>query len=472
MSSKERPFVLVITGLVLMACAIAIVAVGCTDSPTSPYEFLPWVQADGLAGTDTTDSCEVGGTTKEVTFNGHLDGDSIAHNSPDICWEYDALDTFNFDIDFAFNENDHPTNDYYILDKFYFATGKQCDTSPATEGTFVERLASIYHGHDGGPTHSFTESDIEVPTGAECVYLGIRPGVSADTSVEKPGSNYDLHLRLWTKLDADAPTNFTAVRTGEDIDLDWTNQESLPTSIQRRLVSPSSTDWAELAWEPVNDSAYTDTRSQADAGKVFRYRVQHRKLSAIENTARLGDRSDSVSVTMPNDVTTSINTGPTSVKPNQYCTWSTSTSGGTTPYVYAWSGGASGASADYLGALSSSDTLIFTVTDSISWQAVDSIGVTVSSQAANCPGAVFSSITGPTTVRRNQECLWLGAGSGGTTPYDYAWSGDASGSSTSFQGSFSSAATLIFTVTDDIGRIAVDTIQVTIDPGADECEIK
>ena len=59
-----------------------------------------------------------------------------------------------------------------------------------------------------------------------------------------------------------------------------------------------------------------------------------------------------------------------------------------------------------------------------------------------------------------------------STVIGVAWSGDAFGSSTVFVGSFSSAATIVFTVTDDIGRISVDSLAVTIDPGAPECEAK
>lgn len=80
--------------------------------------------------------------------------------------------------------------------------------------------------------------------------------------------------------------------------------------------------------------------------------------------------------------------GPASVRPNARCAWWAVTSGGTTPYTYAWSGGLNPWSWSYeynaTAPSSGSFTVSVTVTDALNATVTVSKVVTVSSSAPLC----------------------------------------------------------------------------------------
>ena len=76
--------------------------------------------------------------------------------------------------------------------------------------------------------------------------------------------------------------------------------------------------------------------------------------------------------------------GPSTVPPNETCTWWATVTGGEAPYSYQWSGVLSGTGSQVWGSLSSSGTLRVDVSSSDSQIAWDESFITVSSSAPSC----------------------------------------------------------------------------------------
>lgn len=76
--------------------------------------------------------------------------------------------------------------------------------------------------------------------------------------------------------------------------------------------------------------------------------------------------------------------GPTTVPPNETCTWWATGTGGEAPFNYQWSGVLSGTGSQIWGSLSSSGTLRVDISSSDSQEAWDELWVTVSPSAPSC----------------------------------------------------------------------------------------
>jgi len=90
------------------------------------------------------------------------------------------------------------------------------------------------------------------------------------------------------------------------------------------------------------------------------------------------------------------------------------------------------------------------------------------------PDSLIATITaGPDAVRRRQECMWIGAASGGRMASKYEWSGVASGTGSILVASLTAPGNLYLTVTDTLlDWQGFDTLYVGIDPNAGECEMR
>ena len=127
-------------------------------------------------------------------------------------------------------------------------------------------------------------------------------------------------------------------------------------------------------------------------------------------------------------------------------------SGGTTPYTYAWSNGATTATASSLAA----GTFTVSVTDA------NGCGPVTTTVTITEPTAVGVSITSQTNVVCNGGSTGsaTAAGSGGTTPYTYAWSNGA----TTATASSLAAGTFTVSVTDASGCGPASTTVTITEP--------
>jgi large repetitive protein len=185
--------------------------------------------------------------------------------------------------------------------------------------------------------------------------------------------------------------------------------------------------------------------------------------------------------------TTTISGPATSTIAGTNCktlTWSATTSGGTTPYSYAWKigGVAAGTSSStsvsksYCGnntAHSQSVSVTLTVTDAASQTASDTFTTTITyTVVAPAPSVSISSTT-PVAISGTicKTITWTSTVSGGTSPYSYAWKidGVAAGSASSVSKTYCGADTdttqtvnVALTVTDAASQTGSATYTTTI----------
>lgn len=141
-------------------------------------------------------------------------------------------------------------------------------------------------------------------------------------------------------------------------------------------------------------------------------------------------------------------------------TLTASAGGGTSPYSYAWAPSASLSSASeaVVSAAPSADTLYtITVTDAHGQAASDSVMVKVTPALRASAGA-------DRTVLAGQAFTLSGSASGGTAPYQYAWTPAPAGSETaqSITTSVSQMGEFLLRVTDAQQRVSTDTVRVVV----------
>src|SRR5437016_1021480 len=170
-----------------------------------------------------------------------------------------------------------------------------------------------------------------------------------------------------------------------------------------------------------------------------------------------------------NPLSTTFTYSPSSPQVGQQITFTTSASGGTTPYSFSWSFGdgstGTGSSATHAYSSAGSFTVILTVKDSSSPQqtATSQQSVIVSSP----PPPLTTSFTySPSSPQTGQQVTFTASASGGTGPYTFGWSfGDGStGSGYSVTHTFSLAGTYAVVLTVKDSSSPQQTVSVTSPP--------
>jgi hypothetical protein len=158
----------------------------------------------------------------------------------------------------------------------------------------------------------------------------------------------------------------------------------------------------------------------------------------------------------------------------------TGTSGTCTAFGYDGNGTFTGSS---VSSWSSSNTSLATIGSSgnISAVAVGSVTITAvidgvsgstSVSVVNPPPTLTVSISGPSSIRPNTTCEWLGTESGGTPGYTYDWSGGTTiyeDGSNYYLARSSEAFYVSVTVTDATGHTASASKYVTVSSKASAC---
>ena len=175
-----------------------------------------------------------------------------------------------------------------------------------------------------------------------------------------------------------------------------------------------------------------------------------------------------VYITIYSPPTVSIS-GPTSGKPNTSYTYTSSVSGGKTPYTYrwlvwrgtSWTEGGSGTSCTCSWSAPGSYWIYLIVTDALRQQVgSNAVYVTIYSTPT-------VTISGTTKGKINTNYTYTPTVSGGKTPYTYAFSGGgtpATGTGSTFTTQWSTVSfrTVSLTVTDSLGQIGSASLIVTI----------
>jgi len=164
-------------------------------------------------------------------------------------------------------------------------------------------------------------------------------------------------------------------------------------------------------------------------------------------------------------------TGPTTGTAGTAVTFTATATGGTSPFTFAWTatGGTpasgSGASFSTTYSVKGTKTVSVTVTDANTATATASATITI---APASPLAV--TVSGPTAAMVGTMVTFTATGSGGTTPYTFAWTANggtpSSGTGTSFSTTYNVKGTysVMVTVTDGNANTATMSASITIAP--------
>jgi PKD repeat protein len=227
-------------------------------------------------------------------------------------------------------------------------------------------------------------------------------------------------------------------------------------------TAPYTYAWAVTGGSPSSGTASTFSSSFAVKGT---YNVT---LTVTDHNGKTASAFHLISISST-PLTVSI-TGPTSGSVNTLLSFSSTVSGGTSPYTYAWAvtGGnpSSGTAASFSTSFAVKGTynVTLTVTDHNGATKTAFQLVTIS------PSLLASSVSGPTTGTVNQLLSFTSSVTGGTSPYSYAWAvtggSPASGTSAGFSTSFAVKGTYNVTlaVTDHNGATNTAFQLVTISP--------
>ncbi|TMI22432.1 PKD domain-containing protein, partial [Candidatus Bathyarchaeota archaeon] len=172
-------------------------------------------------------------------------------------------------------------------------------------------------------------------------------------------------------------------------------------------------------------------------------------LSVRDANAQTAASTQTLSVA-PSPLTTSFAMTPSSgLMVGQLASFTASVSGGTSPYTFNWNFGdgttASGNPVNHSFNMPGTYTVTVTVTDANAMTATVPAGILVN------PLTLAVTISGPTTGTLGSAVTFIATGSGGTTPYTFAWTATggspASGTGASFSTTYSTGGTFTVSVT-------------------------
>jgi len=178
--------------------------------------------------------------------------------------------------------------------------------------------------------------------------------------------------------------------------------------------------------------------------------------------------SSSVTVTVVAGPAVTASASKTSVDVGSALTFSSTSSGGVSPYTYNWSFAdgkhASGASTSYTYTAAGTYKVVLNLTDLLGFTATSSVTVTVNP-------AVSGTASGtPTTVTAGGSVSFTAAGSGGSGTYTYTWNfgGGAQASTASASHLYAAAGTFTATVwiNDTLGGSYHQSVTITVQPAA------
>jgi PKD repeat protein len=229
-------------------------------------------------------------------------------------------------------------------------------------------------------------------------------------------------------------------------------------------TSPYTYAWAVTGGSPASGTASTFSTAFAVKGT---YNVT---LTVTDHNGAAKTAFQLVTIS-PAALAVSI-TGPTSGSVNIAVSFSSTVTGGTSPYTYAWA--VTGGSPSTGTASTFSTTFAVKGTYNVTLTVTDHNGASKTAfQLVTISPLQFTvAISGPTSGTVNQVLAFNAAVSGGTSPYTYSWvasgGSPASGTSASFSTSFAVKGTYIVnvTVTDHNGATVRAFQLVTISPSA------
>ncbi len=219
-----------------------------------------------------------------------------------------------------------------------------------------------------------------------------------------------------------------------------------------------SYQWYESGSAISGATSSTYTTSDYSSSGTYDYYV------SVTDGAGYAVNSNTIDETVNSDPTVSASSNVSSADVNYPIEFSSSPSGGTSPYTYSWTIGGTqvSTSQDFSYSFSSagSYTVEVTVTDAIGETYSASVTVTIN----NNPSVSVSSSQNPTDA--GNAVTFTASESGGTGTISYAWTvnGASEGSGSTLDYSFSSAGsyTIEVTVTDSDGHVASSTLTETV----------
>ncbi len=185
----------------------SLLALGCSEPPTSTVDLPALVPFAQMIGSDSCNSKEW------VEENGHVKATETQLVYPSTCWEYSKSSQVYVEIDYAFKP-EHPDTGWMWHTLRHYVLDNNCEPVIPMPGATFDVLDSIRLYED--TTTQTLSGTITLPASPECAFVTLQ---AANTP--RGGSDHFAYVRILTMLDNDPPDDLDGSFDGTSVNLTW-----------------------------------------------------------------------------------------------------------------------------------------------------------------------------------------------------------------------------------------------------------
>ena len=409
----------------------------------------------------TTYSLSISGGYGAYTIQWYLDGSPVGSNSTTYAFEENTPNTYALNASisdqtgYIANTN---TMQIDVINNIVFSASSQINPSDVGQTIQYSTTAS---GGSGSYTYAYSLYD-----GTSVSDSVLASGTSPDFSYTfQTSGSFLLDYSLSDSNGVKAYSSLTQV-VNPDPSVSIASRQN-PTDVGKSITltaSPSGGSGSYSYQWYANSNAISGATSSTYSPGAYSSSGTYSYYVSLTDGAGYTVNSNTIDETVNSDPTVSASASTTTADVGYSITFSSSPSGGTSPYTYSWTIGGTqvSTSQDFSYSFSSagSYTVTVTVTDSLGETYSASVSVTIN----NNPAVSVSSNQNPTDV--GNSVTFTASESGGTGTISYAWTvngaSEGSGSTLSYSFSSSGSYTIEVTVTDGDGHTASASLTETV----------